>query len=71
MLDEYPYIFKSKYSKKYETGGHFQGYHAERLNKGTMHRMFAWMTYLNDVEDGAVHIFQILISVLNQKKEQH
>ena len=57
MLDKIPLYFSNLNIQKYETGGHFQGYHAERLNKGTMHRMFAWMTYLNDVEDGGCTYF--------------
>lgn len=38
--------------QRYETGGHFQKVHSERTTLGTAHRVFAWMTYLNDVEDG-------------------
>ena len=57
MLDSIPLYFSNLNIQKYETGGHFQGYHAERLNKASMHRMFAWMTYLNDVEDGGCTYF--------------
>jgi len=57
MLDTIPLYFSNLNIQKYETGGHFQGFHAERLNKASMHRMFAWMTYLNDVEDGGCTYF--------------
>ena len=38
--------------QRYEAGGHFLKPHAERTTLGTSHRVLAWMTYLNDVEDG-------------------
>ena len=38
--------------QKYEEGGHFQMLHSERVSLHTLHRMHAWMTYLNDVADG-------------------
>ena len=38
--------------QKYDIGGHFNKMHCERANLQSMHRVFAWMTYLNDVEDG-------------------
>ena len=31
---------------------HFAALHSERTSLDTLHRIFAWMTYLNDVEDG-------------------
>ena len=37
---------------KYSPGGHFAAHHSERTSLATLHRLFAWMTYLNDVEDG-------------------
>ena len=37
---------------KYEPGQHFQKIHCERSSLGTLHRLFAFMTYLNDVDDG-------------------
>ena len=43
--------------QKYNTGGHYQGFHTERTGKESMHRMFAWMTYLNDVDDGGETYF--------------
>ena len=38
--------------QKYNQGGHFAGVHSERTLIKTVHRVFAWMTYLNDVNDG-------------------
>ena len=38
--------------QKYSPGGHFASIHAERTSYRHLHRMFAWMTYLNDVGDG-------------------
>jgi len=38
--------------QKYDQGGHFQSLHAERTSLHTLHRVFAWMTYLNDVSEG-------------------
>ncbi len=36
--------------QRYEHGQHFQQTHAERCSLETLHRVFAWMTYLNDVD---------------------
>jgi prolyl 4-hydroxylase len=38
--------------QRYEKGDHFALLHSERTNLSTSHRLFAWMTYLNDVDDG-------------------
>ena len=38
--------------QKYDEGGHFGMLHSERTSLGTLHRMHAWMTYLNDVSNG-------------------
>ena len=38
--------------QKYYPGGHFKKYHMERTNIINSSRIFAWMTYLNEVEDG-------------------
>ena len=35
--------------QRYQAGQHFQATHTERSSLGTLHRVFAWMTYLNDV----------------------
>ena len=44
--------------QKYEIGGHFNMMHCERANLQSMQRVFAWMTYLNDVEDGGGTYFE-------------
>ena len=44
--------------QKYEIGGHFNKMHCERASLQSMHRVFAWMTYLNDVEDGGETYFE-------------
>ncbi len=38
--------------QKYSRGDHFAQIHSERVSINTSHRLFAWMTYLNDVVDG-------------------
>jgi hypothetical protein len=38
--------------QKYYRGDHFASLHSERTTLNTLHRLFAWMTYLNDVDDG-------------------
>ena len=38
--------------QKYTSGGHFAKIHTEKFSIGTLHRVFAWMIYLNDVDDG-------------------
>ena len=45
--------------QRYEKNQHFQRIHAERSSIASLHRLFAWMTYLNDVspEDGGSTIF--------------
>ena len=45
--------------QRYESGQHFQKVHAERTNLSSLHRVFAWMTYLNDVDikDGGSTFF--------------
>tara|TARA_R110000796_G_scaffold172442_3_gene289483 strand:+ start:78 stop:1121 length:1044 start_codon:yes stop_codon:yes gene_type:complete len=37
--------------QRYQSGQHFQALHTERGSLGTLHRLFAWMTYLNDVDE--------------------
>ncbi len=38
--------------QKYYPGGHFKKFHMERTNILNSSRIFAWMTYLNEVEEG-------------------
>tara|TARA_A100001035_G_scaffold250661_1_gene222150 strand:- start:15 stop:629 length:615 start_codon:yes stop_codon:yes gene_type:complete len=44
--------------QKYEKGGHFASTHCERGSIPHMHRVFAWMTYLNDVDSGGETYFE-------------
>ena len=50
--------------QKYSPGGHFSAVHTERGSSATMHRVLAFMTYLNDVREGgetAFHHYSINI----------
>ena len=38
--------------QKYSREDHYAGLHSERTSLDSLHRLFAWMTYLNNVEDG-------------------
>ena len=42
---------------KYLPGQHFQKIHCERSGLNTLHRLFAFITYLNDVEEGGSTYF--------------
>ena len=42
---------------RYEAGQHFQSIHCERSGLGNLHRLFAFMTYLNNVEEGGTTYF--------------
>ena len=42
---------------RYQRGQHFQKMHTERVDLGTLHRVLAWMTYLNDVDEGGETYF--------------
>ena len=56
--------------QRYQSGQHFQKLHAERGNLDTLHRLFAWMTYLNDVdkEDGGSTFFSHYDLAIQPKK---
>ena len=43
--------------QKYAPGGHFSAVHTERDSAATQHRVLAFMTYLNDVEEGGETLF--------------
>ena len=43
--------------QKYLPGDHFARIHTEREDIKTSHRLFAWMTYLDDVDDGGTTNF--------------
>tara|TARA_Y100001968_G_C19337166_1_gene707524 strand:+ start:463 stop:1074 length:612 start_codon:yes stop_codon:yes gene_type:complete len=42
---------------RYLPGQHFQSMHTERSSLSTLHRLFAFMTYLNDVKEGGSTYF--------------
>ena len=44
--------------QKYLPGDHFSNLHSERTQLSALHRVFAFMTYLNDVEDGGTTDFE-------------
>jgi len=44
--------------QRYQAGDHFQQIHTERSSLDTLHRVLAWMTYLNDVEHGGSTYFE-------------
>ncbi len=43
--------------QRYKTGQHFKEIHTERSSLETLHRVFAFMTYLNDVQEGGSTYF--------------
>ncbi len=43
--------------QRYKPGQHFKKIHTERFSIGSLHRIFAFMTYLNDVEEGGSTYF--------------
>ena len=54
--------------QRYLKGQHFNGVHSERTNLETSHRVFAWMTYLNDVnESGETYFSHYDVSIKPQK----
>ena len=59
--DQWPFV-KEKFKtvdipsfnlQRYLPGDHFSKIHTERSSTSNMHRIFAWMTYLNDVSNEA------------------
>tara|TARA_B100000579_G_C22742656_1_gene809905 strand:+ start:315 stop:941 length:627 start_codon:yes stop_codon:yes gene_type:complete len=42
---------------RYKPGQHFNSVHCERTGLGSLHRLFAFMTYLNNVEEGGTTFF--------------
>ena len=43
--------------QRYKPGQHFKAIHTERISIDSSHRVFAFMTYLNDVEEGGSTYF--------------
>ena len=44
--------------QKYNSGDHFSQLHSERTSLDSRPRLFAWMTYLNNVDDGGTTNFE-------------
>jgi len=44
--------------QKYNSGDHFSQLHSERVSLDSLHRLFAWMTYLNNVDDSGTTNFE-------------
>ena len=64
---QYPFLEHSFFNRthvgnfnvqKYNSGDHFSSLHSERTSIDAIHRLFAWMTYLNDVDDGGTTNFE-------------
>ena len=45
--------------QRYDAGGHYLGTHSERVSLDSLHRVLAWMTYLNDVPEGGETAFSL------------
>ena len=64
-LEQWPFIknISQKYEigsfnlQRYTPGQHFKTIHTERSGIGTLHRVFVFMTYLNDVKEGGSTYF--------------
>ena len=64
-IDQWPFLtnlgFKYQIGsfnlQKYISGQHFRRIHTERSSIDSLHRVFAFMTYLNDVEEGGTTYF--------------
>ena len=64
-LDEWPFLKElvqeleigSFNLQRYKPGQHFKKIHTERSNLHSLHRIFAFMTYLNDIEEGGSTYF--------------
>ena len=64
-LDEWPFLqdlakeleIGSFNLQRYKPGQHFKKIHTERSSLETLHRVFAFMTYLNDVKEGGSTYF--------------
>ena len=54
--------------QKYLPGGHFAELHSERTSLQNLHRLFAWMTYLNDVKEGGETEFKYQKIKIKPKK---
>jgi prolyl 4-hydroxylase len=54
--------------QKYNPGGHFSHIHSERTDLSSLHRLFAFITYLNDdFENGRTHFIHQQLRVRPEK----
>lgn len=54
--------------QKYNPGGHFAHIHSERTDIASLHRLFAFMTYLNDdFKDGCTHFVHQQLRIQPEK----
>ena len=69
FLNEFTKLEMSSFNlQRYLPGDHFKTVHTERSSVGNIHRVFAWMTYLNDVEgSGATYFPHFDIKVKPQR----
>ena len=64
-LDQWPFLAKIAQKldigpfniQRYQAGEHFQHVHTERYSVDTLQRVLAWMTYLNDMDEGGSTLF--------------
>jgi len=65
--NQYPFLKHKFFSRthignfnvqKYNSGDHFSHLHSERVSLDSLHRLFAWMTYLNNVDDSGTTNFE-------------
>lgn len=65
----FPVVDIGKFNlQKYNAGGHFARIHSERTDMASLHRLFAFMTYLNDdFEQGETHFIHQQLKVKPEK----
>ena len=74
-LDQYDFIEKKLDNmnigpfniQKYNKNGHFKKWHTERDSISSAHRVFAWMTYLNDLDSGNTDFKHFDLSIKPEK----
>ena len=53
--------------QRYHASQHFKKIHTERAGLSSLHRVFAFMTYLNDVDEGDLRYLAIMGEIQPQK----
>ena len=64
-IEEWPFLKTNSHKyeigsfnlQRYKPGQHFKKIHTERFSLETLHRVFVFMTYLNDVQEGGSTYF--------------